>query len=297
MTYMKLIKFLFLIPVLALSWACKKEEKTTPTSTTYQYLYLGHIYKNSTTIDPRIEDAHRFIYKQIWLGGDVCSETTQDESTLDYLDTIFNLKSPNTHWSVGNHDIRNGNESWITSRTQRETFYATHFNGITLLVLNTNFRWPDDCAPMENQLNLIQSVCDTISESSHLVVLTHHVVWGTIDNSATLLDIGNTEASWIPFSCSTSLNTTFENIILPELIEVQARGTSVICIAGDLGQKVNSYEYKTEDGIVFLGSGITSETPWNQQFQTAGEVDKVLRFYHNITKQELFWEFINVDDI
>ena len=91
-----------------------------PCSTNCEYIYLGHINEKHNAVDRRIEQADLSKYDQIWLGGDLCSETTREESTLDYVDSLFNLSSKNTHWSVGNHDVRNGNTEWITARTGRD---------------------------------------------------------------------------------------------------------------------------------------------------------------------------------
>ncbi len=294
---MKILPFFLFVLVLQSACVNKESFEMENPSSVHKYLFLGHIYERENTIDSRVESADRSGYQQIWLGGDICSETTQEEATLEYLDELFDLSSPNTHWSLGNHDIRNGNESWITNRTGRKTFYATHFNGITLLVLNTRLRSPDDCERMDEQYELIQSVCDTISYSSHLVVLSHDVVWGEIDEAMLQYDFANANAGWIPLTCITGSNQRFEGIVLPELIRVQERGTSVICIAGDLGQKVSAYEFINDNGILFFGSGITSETDWNQQFPTAGQRDKVLRCYHDLVNRELTWEFIYVEDI
>lgn len=298
-----LTPILLLLALLGLS-ACSKdvtiviEMPPLPNySSVHRYLFLGHIYEDQATVDPRIEFANLGAYQQIWLGGDICAETTQEETTLDYLDDLFDLDNPNTHWTLGNHDVRNGNENWITSRTKRKTFYTAHSNGITLLVLNSTLREPEECERLAEQYDLIQSVCDTIQASSHLVVLTHHVVWGGVDPAIQVNDFANANGSWIDFLCGSPSNRRFEHSILPELIKVQERGTSVICIAGDLGQVASGYEFTNEDGILFLGSGITSETNWHQQFPTAGQRDKVLELLHNIESRQLTWRFINIEDI
>ncbi len=284
--------FLFLLN------ACTKEDdlaEIAPCDTVCDYLFLGHIYESPNTIDERIAGADLSPYKQIWLGGDLCSETTREESTLEYLDSLFDLGGSSTHWTVGNHDIRNGNLNWITSRTERELFYTEHFDGIILLVLNTNYRDTEDCTWMEEQLAMIESVCDTISESSHLVVLMHQVVWGGIDEAMQPITFGNNNGSWIPFQCF-PLNR-FKDAVYPELLKAQQRGVSVVCIAGDMGQVAASFEFTTDEGVVFLASGITSETLWNEQWPTYGQQDSVLVLTHDLIGRELSWEFINVENI
>lgn len=283
--------------VIILCSACDKEvmvvPEPMPMDSIHQYLFLGHINLDKNTVDERIEQADFSAYQQLWLGGDICSETTQEESTVDYVDDLFDLSSPTTHWTLGNHDVRNGNIDWLTDRTQRPTFYAHYFNGITLLVLNTNYRVPDDCAIMGEQMTLIRNVCDTISESTHLIVLMHHLIWGFFDE--TIDDITNAPASWLPFECDPLRR--FEHIIYPEFLKTNQRGVSVICIGGDMGQQTTRYEYRHNEEMVFLASGITSEKPWNEQFPTHGLPDEVLVLTHNLTVRQLTWAFIHIDDI
>ena len=110
--FMKKIRYLILHLFLVFIIACDKDDDpvilSPPCSTNCEYIYLGHINEKHNAVDRRIEEADLSKYDQIWLGGDLCSETTREESTLDYVDSLFNLSSKNTHWSVGNHDVRNG---------------------------------------------------------------------------------------------------------------------------------------------------------------------------------------------
>lgn len=292
-----LFKYSFLVTFLILFPRCKDDDLPLPEEcdTFCNYLFLGHIYEEQNAVDQRIESADLSGYSQIWLGGDICSETTKEESTLEYLDQLFELGSDQTHWALGNHDIRNGNLEWITSRTGRETYYTHYFNGITLLVLNTNYIDSNDCALMEAQTDLIQSVCDTISASSHLVILMHNVVWGAENGVISSSAYANVNLSWIPFECSPPKR--FMEVAYPNLLKVQERGISVLCIAGDMGQVAGTYSGINDAGIVFLASGITSETAWNEQWPTAGKRDSVLVLTHDLLGKKLSWEFIDIDDI
>lgn len=302
---MKFLSFLFYCTgfiILSVGSSCTSdqlviEEPMVVDDRFQKILFLGHIYEKENTIDPRIEFVDRSAYQHIWLGGDICSETTKEESTLDYLDDLFDLDSPYTHWTLGNHDTRNGNLAWITNRTQRKTFYTAHFNGITMLVLNSILRSPDDCDLMEEQLELIKLVCDTMEASTHLVVMTHHVMWQGVDAAIMPESFANVNGSWIPVTCQSAPNPRFEGVIFPELVKVKERGISVICLAGDLGQEKSNYEFTNEDGILFLGSGITSEIPWNEQFSTFGQRDTVLRFLHDVEMGSLSWEFVDIEEI
>ena len=260
-----------------------------------QYFYVGHAYKSRTRVDDRLVNFDFSKYDQIWLGGDMCSATTEFQSTVQHLDDVFNLSSPNTHWSLGNHDSRNGNINWITEATGRPTFYATYFDGITLLVLNTNFTpWGIyDTVQVNQQYNLIQQVCDTINESSHLIVLTHNVVWGNIDGLTNVMDYANTNLSSLLFSINPNL--TYIDGVYPLLVEVKRRGIEVIHISGDLGQKNSHYTYLTDNCIQFIGSGITSNTEYNEQFPSAGQTDLFLVLSHNLEKRRISFSFYELN--
>lgn len=256
-------------------------------------LFLGHIYDTPSTIDPRIEQLKLQQYEQIWLGGDVCSETTKEFSTIQYLDSIFDLSDPNTHWAVGNHDIRNGNEEWITDATGRDLFYTHTTDGMTLLVLNTNVN-RTECDQIEAQYDLMQQVLDTISESSHLFVLMHHVVWGDVDQNMNAIRAANAGSSWMRFRCTGA--TQFQRSVYPMLKEVQARGVQVMVISGDGGQKNDkTYEYLTEDGIWFLISGINNVNISDPIERAKLPPDRILYLEIDPVSRRLRWEFPDLD--
>ena len=123
-------------------------------------------------------------FDQIWLGGDICSETTKKKGTVTYLDQLFDLSSNNTHWAIGNHDFRNGNLNYITDATKRPLYYAQYQDGITLLVLNLFMEhrfYIDSCEYKQKQYEYVTEVLDTIQKSSHLVLLMHSVIWSDVD--------------------------------------------------------------------------------------------------------------------
>ncbi len=255
------------------------------------YIFLGHIYKNPTSIDDRLVSIDYDQYDQVWLGGDVCSETTSDLSTIQYLDDIFDLSSQRTLWTLGNHDIRNGNLDYITNATGRETFYTSHLDNITFLVLNTTLGHSGtyDTLEVKQQLDLIATVCDTIEQSTHLVVLSHHVVWKDADPSQNIYAISNGGGPGVLFDIAP--DKTYDDVIYPMFVSVQERGIQVIHIAGDLGQKVATYEHTTLDGIQLLGSGISSNTEYHSQFPTHGIPDSILTLQHDINVGLIEWKF------
>ena len=294
----KVIEIKSVVPIVALflsiCFGCNPELDVNPVKENFEYIFLGHTYQTNTTIDERLEDLDSDYYDQIWLGGDICAETTYEYETLNYLDAIFDLSNLKTHWTLGNHDIRQGNVQWITEKTQKPTFYTTSFNGISLLVLNTNFGHGGvyDTLQLNEQFELIQSVCDTIQESSHLIILSHAVAWRGVDELEHVVDASNAEFSYMRFHISP--DKRFADGIYPMLQQVANRGIQVINIAGDFGQKQTQFEAMTEDGIYFLGSGITSETGWNEQFPSYGKPDKILLLHHNTSTQKITWDFVEI---
>jgi len=290
---------LFLIFIAFLIVSCTKDEPDEivpiPKNINNSYIFMGHTYASNITIDERLESFDFTPYEQIWLGGDVCAETTKDFNTLIYLDGIFDLGNANTHWTLGNHDIRNGNIDWIVYVTKKKTFHVQYFNNITLLVLNTNLSYGGiiDCENINAQFKLINEVCDTIQKSSHLIVLTHNVVWADIDDNMMVEEYANTVNSSTLFRCSPDQN--FKESVFPLFENVMRKEIQVIFIAGDFGQNATSYEFITEIGMVFLGSGIASDVPYNEQFPTWGLPDKVLVLDHDTLNRDISWQFLDLD--
>ena len=267
------------------------------------YLYIGHAYQwgveEDNRVDFRIEKLDLKKYDQIWLGGDLCARTTSDPKTLDYLDELFDLSNPDHHWSLGNHDVLQGNLQYIQNKTRRPSFYSRHFDKITLAVLNTNFNHPqvpnegDDCAEMEQQFQMLQNICDTISTSSHLMLLHHHnLLTNTIARNSLEIDtIFHFNRPTLSIRCNS--DKTFENTIYPMLETVQQKGIQVILVAGDVGQRVKEFEYKSPEGIIFLGSGINNsvEKEWAPEWVRNFNPDKLLLFHHDMKTHSLSWEF------
>jgi len=254
-----------------------------------EYVFLSHIYQNETQVDNRIVSIDLSCYDQIWLGGDICANTTQDSETMEYIDDLFDLRSPTTHWALGNHDSAHGNLDRITGRTYRPTHYAAHFDGITFLVLNTNLPLGHslDSLDLNDQFEMIVEVCDSIVQSSHLVLMSHHCLWAEIDGCQDAGTAANTDGSGYPLRFEPSM--TYAKGIYPKLIEVENKGVEVIHLAGDFGQNHGRYQRITDDGVQFIGSGITANTMYNETFPSAGQSDSILVFHHNVATRSLTW--------
>ena len=288
---------LFILLLSCFSSACKK-----PDIPSKHYLFLAHCYQwgapDNNRIDKRLNGLDYSQYDQIWLGGDLCARTAEQPATLAYLDSLLYISNPTTHWAVGNHDLVNSNLSKIERATGRSTFYTSHSNGLTILVLNTTLNHPQlpatgQCAELAAQLQLIRDVTDTIQESSHLILLHHHALL-TNELADNTLDM---DTLWHYYRPNLSMDCvsggSFQNLIYPLLAKVQTRGIQVLLIGGDVGQRCKSFEFQTKEGVWFLGSGINNSMgrvhvpPWVTNF----EPDQILLLKHEPEKRKLRWHF------
>lgn len=300
----RLVFLLISLVVLSAQTGCSLfEASPKPSKKVLTYVFLGHTYQNADSIDRRLPAFFDKKAKavngidQFWLGGDMCSETTHRESNLDYLDDLFDLGHPNTHWTLGNHDVRNGNLQWITERTKRPTSYVAHSNGMTLIVMDNHYFQPNgdyDTSKVKAQYQMIEKVCDTIQFSSHLVILSHFVTWRHVPNIETPEKYANSDWSWMFFKLNP--NEIYAKSVYPLLQKAKSKGVEVICIAGDMGQKAITYEGISADSIHFIGSGIASNTIYNEQFPTHGMEDKVLVLTHDLDKKSIIWEFESIEN-
>lgn len=228
-------------------------------------IFIGHCYQPYTAgdkVDFRLEEFDFSEFDGIWLGGDVCSEAMLNYSTLQYIDTLFDLGSVNTHWALGNHDARNGNWEWYEEFTGRKTYYSCSNNGITRIVMNSNLL-PTDCESLNDQFKMIIDVCDTISESSDLVLLMHHGLWRDVPGLPPPGSYAQSDLVFWNANCD-SVNTQFVDVIYPKLLEVKNKGISVSCILGDMGATKKKFDLFSSDSIRFLGCGLYHNSPDDQ---------------------------------
>ena len=272
------------------------------------YLFLGHPYdwQDWYKIDPRLEKLDYSQFDQVWLGGDVCAATTKKKGTIEYLDSIFDLGSNKLQWTLGNHDVKFENIDLITNKTHRNTFYTTSFDDLTLLVLNTNlFNFfnskpaQEKCEEKIAQLAMIKSVTDTISASSHLVILHHASILNELkkDTLGQIPDIFNINYGNIQATCDSASYLT--EWLYPKLKKVRKRGVKVMLIGGDLGMRAKEYSFMTPDSIVLLGSGINNSVNFEEapEYVINFEKDKVLILHRNVTRKTLEWEFVLLDSL
>jgi len=252
------------------------------------FLFVGHCYQSGsggTKVDYRIEQLNLSDYEGVWLGGDVCSEAMLNYSTIEYIDGLFDLGNPETHWALGNHDARNGNWEWYEELSGRKTYYAYNNYGITRIVLNTNLV-PTNCEMMDEQFEIISSVCDTIEQSKYLILLMHHGLWQDVPGLPSPSYYAQSNLRYWNASCD-SVNTNFVDVVYPKLVEVKQRGIEVICVLGDMGAGLKKFQVDSDDGIHFLGCGLHHNEP----------EDMVLIFNYNTENQQLNYNFHNLDSL
>lgn len=253
-----------------------------------KYIFIGHCYQFDTPgdkVDYRLEELDFSSYDGIWLGGDVCSEAMLNYSTVAYIDGVFDIGNPETHWSLGNHDARNGNWEWYEEFTARKTYYCYNSNNITRIVMNSNLI-PTNCEMLNEQFEIIMNVCDTINASNDLILLMHHGLWRDIPNLPSPGNYAQSDLVYWNANCD-SVNTQFVDVIYPKLTEVKQRGINVTCILGDMGATLKSFDQYSLDSVRFMGCGLHHNSP----------DDQVLVIERKLLDAHLKFQFHNLDSL
>lgn len=288
--------------LLLLLSACEQEGPS------YRYLFLGHPYdwESPVRVDPRVEMLSLDPYAGVWLGGDVCGLSSQEASTLAYIDGLFDLSHPRNHWAWGNHDIIGGHEDRIREATRRPSYYVHWQEGLCLVVLNTNLFWhypwnPPriDCERRHEQLEMLRRLRDTLQSASHLLILHHHALFNEfrITAEGDTLIAGNTNAIPIRTGCDSLYNVT--GTIYPWLVDIRERGIPVIMVGGDFGMNRKQFSQLTPEGIWMLGAGITNSLDRDNPpaYVTNTRPDSVIVFTHRPLERQLDWTFVRLGDL
>lgn len=264
-----------------------------------QYMFVGHTYQwhtDGSKVDKRLVELDKSGYDRIWLGGDVCSEAMLNYSTMVYIDSLFDIQSPGNHYALGNHDTRNGNLEWYREITGRETYHTHYQDGITTVNMNTCLV-PSDCEHLDKQFRMIENVCDTISESSHLIMIMHHAVWDNIPGLPDPSRYSHTDFPYWNANCYYRENNTFVGAIYPMLVEVKAKGIEVICLVGDMGANGKTINEVSDHGIFFLGTGLDNSRYTDPEILAQQPKDRLLVFDHNISEKKIEWSFQDLDSL
>jgi hypothetical protein len=167
---------------------------------------------------------------------------------------------------------------------------------MTVMVLNTNLYDPE-CERLEAQNTMFENVCDTITESSHLVLLSHHIIWNIVKDFPSLWEKANANKPFWESKCGEFETARFHDILYQQLVEVQEKGVQVVFISGDYGQKDKFFERESEDGIWFLASGIDQHNRHFPDSLKSVVKDKVLHLQHNPEERSLNWQFLDLDSL
>jgi len=245
---------------------------------------------------PRSEDqAHQSVYPGIaeidfakydviMLGGDITYSTSKDSETLAYCDNLFNIRSPNTLWSLGNHDVQSGHRDLIKKFTGRESYYSYSRDGITFIVLDTELDANSFSSTFikGNQLQMVKDVCDSIRDSRYLILLHHRFMWMINNDYFTSRLTDSIAAS------SRSMDTTnFYSDIYPLLQTVRNKGIQILVFGGDKS-KIN-VAYSPEDSITFYAARLSTDIPDN--------TNNVIVLNYGLQNKELTWDFIPLSEV
>jgi len=223
-------------------------------------------------------------YDMIMLGGDLTYSTSKDSATLAYCDNLFNLGSPNTLWSLGNHDVQSGHRALIKEFTGRESFYSYERNGVTFIVLDTELDADgfSNTFIKDDQLQMVKNVCDSIAEPGFLILLHHRFMW-MINNEYFKTKLTDSIAA-----SSRSMDTTnFYSDIYPLLREVKNRGIQVLVFSGDKS-KIN-VEYSPEDSITFYAARMADDLP--------DSMNNVIILNYNLQNKEITCNFVSLEEM
>ncbi len=267
-------KNIFLIAIIGWICSCRKDENIEHDFKTY--LHISHTrLEDNSDINAEAKSVNYDSFDLLLLGGDLMHHSAENENTLSYLDSMFNIKDSNTLWALGNHDYPN--KQLIEDYTDRPNYYACYKNGITFMILDTQ---DSSSNIIGSQKAFFDNVLDTISESSHLIILHHKLIW--MDQYAPLEANIENSSNGNSGDCFHCLNpNNFHNDLYPQLVNIENQGIEVICIAGDIGIKISEFSYQTNEGVQFLASGISEEN----------EENKALLLYHDEKEELVSWEY------
>ncbi len=244
--------------------------------TIVEYIHISH---TRSQVVGKISDIVSAVdydqYQVLCLGGDIDAFTSLSESTIAIWDTLFHFGDTNTLWTLGHHDT--DNRGLLKEYTGRPLFYTYHIHNVSFIVLDTDLNYS---MIEDEQLELVKNVCDSISSSTALIILSHKLFWmpGNDELEPIINDIAN--GKFGNGRSSTQVNNFYDDIY-PQLVDVKNRGVKVLCIAGDIGYYVKEFEYLTDEGIHLIASGI----------QITDEGNKALILENNLTDKVLTWRF------
>lgn len=231
-------------------------------------------------MEPAVEQIALDEYDAILLGGDLTANTSREDSTLEYIDAIFDLSAETTLLAVGNHDVDDLDR--LASFTQKPTFYSHTQDGITFVVFDTQ---KDQCSIKGDQLAMLQNIVDTFT-SDQLVIIHHKLLWMPDHPimDAQIAQVSN--AGFCVFEFCLFQNNFWDDVY-PLLLKVKSSGKEVLLIGGDAGFRTKFFEYETPEGIHMLASGINEGDDDNQVVVLKKDGDTKVLMWESVLLDEL----------
>jgi hypothetical protein len=279
-TSILIILGIFFITLLAsvIFWFTHKKGTQTVPVGNMQPLTLLHVAnlaqpEQPTLLLPEAEVIGWSDFDAVLLGGNLLYNTTSDSLTFSLLGRTLGLDKERVFWSVGTHDI--ANPMLLKAVTKRPLFYGTRLNDIGIFVLDAE---TSVGKITDEQFDALKTFLAANNDVKSLIVLTGRLVWL----------YGDAQLSGNHISNSSVVPSNFNARISP-LLKMWAKGDKqVLCIAGDIGNQINQFEYETEEGIHYLASGL---------HPTNSAKSRVLLLKQDATTRLLSWQFLNTSDL
>ncbi len=212
------------------------------------YIFLSHTRTSTNDrIFKKVYDLNLELYEMTLLGGDLGVDSFQDDF-INHIDSIFNLKSKNTLWSVGNHDVTT-NENF-KNLTGKNKYHSYKTNNTTFITLDTQDSLSNIVGKQKQYfLDILKN-----TSSKNIIIISHKLIF--MDQHPIMDGQINKVCNGPKGKCDYCHNrNNFQHEIYPELVKLKEKGINIIWIGGDLGYKTSSFEYKDLNGIIFLGNG------------------------------------------
>lgn len=268
---------LFMVSFLFLSCASSVLEKDT-IHKEEQFIYLSHTrHDDNDKVFDKIYNLDLSKYAYILLGGDLAMSSFENDAIIRHLDSIFDLQSKKTLWSIGNHDQTS--DDVFFKHTGKSKYGIYQNKDVSFITLNSQDSYSSIVGKQKEFLN---NVLDSIS-SEKIIIMTHKLIF--MDQHPVMDSQINKICNGKKGDCFYCHNTNnFQKEIYPRLLTLRKKGKKVIWIGGDLGYKVSSFEFIDENGVVFLGNGV-----WYQK-----ENNKALVFHNS---KDLTYQFVKIDSL
>lgn len=238
------------------------------------FIYLSHTRLGTNdSIYKKVYDIDFSKYSFRLLGGDLAKKSFENEKIINHLDSIFDLKSRSTLWSLGNHD--NTSDSNFYKYTEKKKYGLYQGQDVSFVILDSQ----DSLSSIVgNQKQFLFEVLDTVT-TSKVIILSHKLIF--MDQHEVMDTLINEVCNGKKGDCFYCHNTNnFKKEIYPEILKLHEKGKEVYWIGGDLGGKTSQFEYRDKNGIVFLGNGLWHENNANYVLLFKNKKRMKYRFVH-----------------